>query len=373
VLLALLFRWTANEKLWPPLTLADRFLIAYVVWCYVASAWTSPDPHLTLRWALLNNLAILPYFLIRVFVRDERTLRWAFKALLAVGITECAYALICSASRHLFGTSFGADVGQYSAGFEGVHGTQAEANILGSYSACLAIMLLALYFSSVRKPAWLIWATAISLAALLVSLSRAAVLSFAFASIVLIFLGLRKRALWVRQLLPIAAVLTLLALPIVLTSGKNLAARFANLSQGGVQGDTETIGRLVAWAAAVQDIWQHPLAGNGIASFQLLADVKQWPILGDQPWVGNSIVRIVHDTGLIGLFLFLGVMVSIGRDAKRMLTERHTRHRLVVALAAGCIVYAVAFLSTEATILGFFWVHIGLLASACSLPVGAKF
>lgn len=367
VLLALVFRQLMGANESPVFTWADRFVVAYVVWCYIASAWPSPAPGLTLRWALLNNLAVLPYFLIRLLVRNERALRWTFNAFLATGIGECAYAVACFASRHLFGTSFGVEVGQYSAGFEGTYGTQAEPNILGSYSACLAIILLVVYFSDGRKRGWVVWGFTISLAAIFVALSRGAFISFVFGSAVLFSLGLKRRSFRIRKLLPIALGLAVVTAPIALISGRNLEARFAGLFQGGAESDTETIGRLVAWGASFEDIARHPIVGNGIASFQLLADVGQLPILGDRPWVGNSIVRIVHDTGLVGLLLFLGIIVSVSRDLKSALAGQGPRKRLIAAMAAGCLVYVVAFLSTEATILAFFWVHIGLLASACSL------
>jgi O-antigen ligase len=349
------------------LTATDYWVAAYVLWNYVSSAIMSPDPRLTLRWALLTNFVVLPYFLIQIFVVDRRILHWAFKAFLGIGIAECAYALICYIFRHLAGTSFGVEVGQYSAGLEGVYGTQYEPNILGSYSACLAVMLLVVFFLKPRRHTiWLAGGIIIVLAGLLVSLSRAAFLSFALTSLILLLFGIRSGVVRARKLLPITLGVAVFVAPIALTSGKHLASRFATLSGDEFQNDSETMERLISWTVALQDIWQHPIVGNGTASFQLLADARKVPSLGDRPWVANSVIRIVHDTGVIGLFLFVGMIFSLGRRIKTVIAGSSPERDMVIALLAGCLVYAIAFMAAEGTMLSFFWVHMGLLSSACS-------
>lgn len=365
VLAALLFRSMLHERPRIRLTLPDFVVAAYVVWNYVSSAWMSPDPKLTLRWALLNNLVILPYFLIRFLVTDERALRWAFKAFLTVGIAECALALVSFISKVFLQTSFGTETDQYAGGLGGVYGTQYEPNLLGSYAGCLAIMLLVLYFVGPRKPRWLVVGAIISIGALLVSLSRAAVIAFTLVSVVLLLVGVRVGLVKVRKILPLGFILALFLAPFAVTGGRNLLSRFVLLSAEGVENDSQTVARLVALTAAFDDIAQHPLVGNGTASFQLLADAKQLPILGERPWVGNSPVRILHDTGVIGLLLMASVVAVIGRNVWKAMAERSEAKEMVCALTAGCLVYAISFMSTEGTILSFFWVHIGLLASAC--------
>jgi O-antigen ligase len=366
VILVLLFRRVSIEGQRIKLTGTDYWIAAYVVWNYISSALMSPDPKLTLRWALLNNLVVLPYFLIRFVVRDERTLRWLFKAFLTVGVLECAYAAMCFASRHLFGTSFGTEMDQYAVGLGGAYGTQYEPNLLGSYAGCLTIMLLVFYFLSGRKPRWVVLASTVSLAALLVSLSRAAFLGFGLVLLVLMFMGMRAGLVSAKKLLPIGLIMGLFIAPFAATSGKNLLSRLVGLGAG-VENDPDSMARIVSWTAALTDIAQHPIAGNGTASFQLLADAKELPLLGDRPWVGNSPLRIVHDTGVIGLLLMAVVLLAIVRDVRRAIAGRGTGTDIIIVLTSGCIVYAVAFMATEGTMLSFFWVHVGLLASACSV------
>lgn len=364
VVVVFLFRWMFWQRPRLVLNSADYYVIAYILWNYVSSFLMSPAPQLTLRWALLNNLVILPYFLIRFLVHDERTLRWVFRAFLGVGIAECAYAVISFASRQLFGTSFGVEVGQYAAGFGGVYGTQYEPNLLGSYSACISIALLVIYFVGEQKPAWALPGVIIAVCAMVASLSRAALLSFGLVFILLTFLGLRMGLVRPKKVLLLAVCLTLFGLPILPMAGRNLTERFTSLTGGGIQDDTETVGRLAAWTLAVQDIWEHPLAGNGTASFQLLADAKEMPILGDQPWVGNSVVRVVHDTGVVGLVLFGLLLITVGKKIRETIAIGAAGKDIIFALSAGGLVYAIAFMATEGTMLAFFWVHMGLLVSA---------
>jgi O-antigen ligase len=372
VLLIFLLRLMFHDGPRISLTLADVAVASYVVWNYVSSVWMSPDPKSTLRWALLNNLVILPYFLIRFLVTDERTLRWVFRAFVAVGIAECVFAVLVFLAKQFFTLPFGTETDQYVGGLGGVYGTQYEPNLLGSYAGCLAIILLVLYFLSRRKPRWIIFGVIISLSALLVSLSRAAFIGFLFVAVLLLFVGVRVGLISLKKILPLGLVLALFVAPFAVTGGRSLLSRFSLLSAEGVENDSQTVGRLVAIAAAFEDIAQHPVVGNGTASFQLLADAKQLPILGDRPWVGNTPVRVLHDTGIIGLLLMGAVVAVLGRSVWRAMAAQNEARDIVCALAAGCLVYAITFMSTEGTMLAFFWVHIGVLASACLFASGPE-
>ena len=365
VSVVLCVRWLQGERSQFRWNGADKLLIAYVAWNYITSALLSPDPKMTLRWALLTNLVILPYWLVRYLVSDERTLGWMFKVFVLVGLTETAYAVISFVSQRLFGTSFGVEVGQYGA-FGGTYGTQVEANLLGSYSGCLAIILLVLYFSSERRPRWLFGGIVLAVAALIVSLSRAALIAFGFVSLVLLFLGVRRGLVRTRKLLLLGLTLALFLVPLA-ESGGNFAERFRNLSEQGIEDET-TMGRIMALSAAIQDISQHPMFGTGAGSFALtLQDERILSLLGEfRPWIGNTVIRILHDTGVLGLVLFGLVAVSIARQAKHAIAYGAYRTE-IIALLAGCLVYAIAFMSADGSMLAFFWVHLGILASAVVL------
>ena len=106
--------WLLRHKREMRLEKLDYWVVAYVVINYASSAFGSSVPSATLRWALMNNLAILPYFLIRLLIRDLETLGRAFRILLSVGIAESAYGILCYVSHHVLGTVAGMDTGYVS-------------------------------------------------------------------------------------------------------------------------------------------------------------------------------------------------------------------------------------------------------------------
>ena len=46
----------------------DYWIVAFVLINFVSSAVGSSAPGLTLRWALQNSLAVIPYFLVRLLI-----------------------------------------------------------------------------------------------------------------------------------------------------------------------------------------------------------------------------------------------------------------------------------------------------------------
>ncbi len=150
----------------------DYFLIAYIALNFLTSAVTSPEPRMTLRWAALSALAMIPYFLMRILVRNEGTLYKALHVMLWAGLAEAVYGILTFLSHLAFGTTLGIELEQY--GFtSGTYGTQYETNLFGSYTACCAIMFLALFVLSDRPGRrWYGWGFAITLVAAIVSLTR---------------------------------------------------------------------------------------------------------------------------------------------------------------------------------------------------------
>jgi hypothetical protein len=81
-------------------------------------------------------------------------------------------------------------------------------------------------------------------------------------------------------------------------------------------------------------------------------------------WLSNTPLRVLNDTGVVGLAAFLGFLVSlVWRFRKVAYYSDHRTRTVMVALMCGTVLYAMTFQATEATILAFTWVHLGLLAS----------
>ena len=197
-----------------------------------------------------------------------------------------------------------------------------------------------------------------------VALARAAIVGFVAVLLVLTIVGLRKKVLDIGRLIRFAVASLVLVSTVALIAGPYLSDRFRTILVEQPAEDPTTLGRLVAINVAIEDINQHPIIGSGTASLQLLANPNSESILGERPWVSNAPVRVLHDTGTVGLILLALFFAGIIRQTIKASSQGGRAARLVIALLAGCLLYAFAFQATDGTMLAFFWVHMGLLVSA---------
>jgi len=360
--------WLLFHKRRMRLEKLDYCILAYLAINYVSSAFTSPAPSDTLRWALLHNLAVLPYFLIRILVQDLETLGKAVQILLNVGIVESAYGVLCYVSHHVFGTVTGMEIGQYLVDVAAPYGSLYEPNLFGAYTACFAVLFLALYLAQGHSRLSNLICFLIASLATVLSFSRAALLAL----VVVIVWVLWKAGHPVKGGRNKLAVFTLgfgLMLLIATTAARGvLQERFTNLFQQGLAEET-TITRLIVTEEALQDIPNHPLLGSGTASFNLTFDwaryVPEWG--ASKTWIGNAPLRILHDAGLFGLTAILGFFLLVWRKIRRGLHGRNSQFAMLLGLSAGTLVYCISFQSSDGSNLAFCWVQLGFLASAAIL------
>lgn len=349
----------------------DYWILAFVAINFISSAFGSSAPASTLRWALQNSLAILPYFLIRILVRDSETLGKAFHILLAVGGLESAYGIFCYIAHHTFGTSVGMEIGQYFVDVAAPYGSMYEPNIFGAYAGCTAVMFLALYlFKDRGRTAYLMGFLVASLATVL-SFSRAALLGFGIA-VCWVFWKARSSSGGKRRSVTTIMVAAAIILGFSASALGVLRERFSNLYVSGLAEET-TMTRFIVLEEALQEVPSHPFLGSGTASFNLSFDwasyVPEWA--GNNAWIGNTTVRILHDTGLLGLATLVGFFVSVWWKVRKRLRNASGAVPMVVALAAGCLLYGICFQSSDGSILAFSWVQLGFLASAVTLAEGS--
>lgn len=352
------------------LHLFDYFLIAFVALNLFSSAVTSPEPDQTLRWAALQALVILPYFIVRALVRTREMLWKTWMALAVVMGLASLYGCVAFFSNRIFTTSFGVETEQYG-NIPGTYGTQFEANIFGSYAAAAAVMFLAAFLMSrSRNRQWWIAGFGVGILALAISLSRAVLLSFPVAALVTFWMTAKAQHLDTRRVVRVAAfgaIVLLLASPLLISM---LQERFENLGPNALTEDDTTIERLIQAKVAVDNIYEHPLFGTGTASFQL---VFRWQdyipgMEGLTGWLGNTPLRVLNDTGLVGFAVFLAFLASLAwRFRKLAHFSDHRTRTVLVALACGIVLYTMTFQSTEATMLAFTWVHVGLLATGLAI------
>ena len=361
--------WWKKVKDQPLWIRADYLLVVYIVVNFVSSAFMSVDRSQTVKWAAQQMLVILPYFFLRILITNRQRLRKAIEILLAVGVIEALYGLLCFYSNRFFGTEFGMEIGQYGS-IPGTYGTQLEANILGSTSAACMIMLLTLYFKE-RKSKFLAGA-AITYAGMAVSLSRAAVLAAGVASLVVIFYYWKKKIVTAQMLTRVAATLLVVTLVLAPALVSLYNERFSTLEVSDVSADSNTTVRVVTIAVAFDNILEHPILGNGTASFQLLSTYSEmgWSDVEQAAWIGNTEVRVLHDMGIVGLVVF-GLFIWYLFIPALKLAKRHATPELLGLLFAA-VLYSISFQATEGTFMGFSWIHLGLIACAVSLSQNAR-
>jgi O-antigen ligase len=372
VLLILLSRLITGQ-LRSSVSLLDYVLVVYVLFNVLTSAFFSPEPRLTLRWAALNAIVIGSYFLIRLLVSTQSALHNAFKILLWVGASESAYGIFCFFSHRAFGTNFGIAADQYGV-IPGTHGTQYEANLFGSYSACCAVMFFAIYLldEGVLRKGRILVGLGLCTAAALVSLCRAALAALLVVGLLIVIVGTTKRQLRLRQVIAAVCSFALLLLLISPFIGSFLQERFSTIELESPSADSSTWIRMISLGAALENIRSHPVFGSGTDSFQLTFNPRDYvgpSELDDYAgWISNTPVRVLHDTGIIGLGIFLAFLLTLAVQTVRAVRVAGGYTRVVImALAAGLLVYAITFQTTEATLLAFPWVHFGLLAAAVNI------
>jgi O-antigen ligase/polysaccharide polymerase Wzy-like membrane protein len=360
--LAAIFIYKREDKR-PVWMFLDLFVVAIIFMNIFSSIFMSIAPSQTFKWSMQQTLVILPYFLLRLLANNRRRFRQAMGLMLLAGTMAAAYGILCFYSYRLFGTEFGVAVGQYGE-IPGVYGSQFEANLLGSYcGACLIIMLFMYFREKNRK---LLWASAITFAGMVISLSRAALGATLLALAVLIIYSLRKRMVTRQTLRQACLVLAGVSVVLAASIAPLYLERFSTLALSNPTADDTTKIRVLGLGVALERTLEHPLLGAGTNSFQLDFDYAEIGYTGVDVggWIGNTELRVWHDTGVVGLGFLLVFLWLLFRRALRATNAGSPE--LMGLLLAG-LVYCVSFQATDATILSFPWVHLGMVATATSM------
>lgn len=347
----------------------DYFLLGFLWITYVSSAAYSPQPGTTLKNAAIFTLAVLPYWILRELIKDANSLQKAMPLFLIIGALEAIYGIFCFTGNALFGSKLGITYYYYLGALTAVHGSQWEPNIFGSYVCSFAAMFFFLYLQRDRARRWYLAGLAITGFAALLSLARAAWIGLVVAGAMCLFLRVGFRNLLRRVLVPALILTCILALGAALALRIDAVhERASSLSPDTVLEDPTLVHRMVFIDLALNDIVAHPWFGMGSNSFGVLWDWETEE--GTEPaWVGNIFIRIWHDSGLLGLTLFLafaGTLLS--RVWKLFRKERSSAlGNVAAALLVGLVVLTVAFQATEASTLAYTWVHLGLLRAFISV------
>ena len=343
--------------MWP-----DYALMAYSGLCIFSSVFRSIAPAQTFKWGMQQLLVILPYFFFRVLIEDSTMFRKAFSVLLVAGSVTAAYGILCFYSNLFFGTGLGVSLNQYE-DMSAAYGFQYEPNILGSFCGTLCVLMLVMYLYDPRRR--FLAGYVIGLAGMAFSLSRAALGATLVACLLVVLVGRSRGLLTKKVVLTLSKTTLYVALVTLPSVFSHYTERFSTVDIADPTADSNTLTRVVQATAASDEILKHPIFGGGVSSFQLAFD---WQSLGsdweDQGWIGNTELRVLHDTGVVGLAVFIAFLVSLVRKSRKALKQQSNPE--LVALLVSAVVYCISFQTTEGTILAFPWVHLGLIGCAAA-------
>ncbi len=257
----------------------------------------------------------------------------------------------------------------------GAFGTMLEPNILGSYCAAhlvLAVGVLALERGrlSIRGRWRVRIAATLCSVAVVISFTRSAWIGLAFGLVFLAVMAGNITARRARYLMMPVGAIAVSALLVLLLPGSAadfLRDKITNLLNP--ESPTAVL-RLLTYALAIEQTRVHPVMGWGTFTFAPLAaqgaDFAQyagWRSI----WITNFLLLALHDTGVIGLVLWvllLGSLLVPGWKMTRALGRYHIDDAARAAvLTAALATLLIPFLATTGFSLGYPWVLAGLLGA----------
>lgn len=336
----------------------------------VAGGFFSPLPSSGLQNGLRIGASVLVFVLMINLIPDRRQWWWAVWLFLAMGVAEAAFGVF---ARVLYPTGVNLGV-QVAWNFtEPIpYGTFEEGNLFGSHVASWALLLLMLVMVGRAVPSWSAGRKAVLLLGLLVlllglylSLSRAAWLMFA-AGAALIWVFHRRdrwhqgnRLLLMAAAIPFAVLLVLEVAP-HLPSSWPFAERIQSFLS--LASDATFSARLSDWSLALNDWRRQPLTGWGPGSFyDLHGFLRARPA-----WISNLSVRLLHETGILGMVAFTTFVAALILPALRVvqrLSRMEDRSALLGLSIAYFVLLVIAYQSTDGIWLAASWVNAGLIAS----------
>jgi putative inorganic carbon (HCO3(-)) transporter len=132
--------------------------------------------------------------------------------------------------------------------------------------------------------------------------------------------------------------------------------------------------RIELWSASIPYFLSHPIFGNGFGTFQLIGfQIDDWSAAAH-----NDYLRLLVETGIIGLSGFLILLVSLARlgiKAKRKATDRYFSYitsGFVCFLSAYVLMSFTDNLFNHGGVQWYFWAYAGVIASIIRLKKGGR-
>src|SRR4030066_859903 len=339
----------------------DWILIVWLLINLLSSSINAPDRNKSLKYFVLLGLMVLMYLVLVQLLSNERTLHKAVVLFLMVGTLTSLFGILAR-WLYAFGLNLGVQIDPSTK--EPIpYGTLWEGNIFGSYTMSFALCFLALLSTSeIRKRHRLVLSRGflVDFSATLLSLSRGAYLVSA-GGLLMIFLFVRKNFLrrWFFAITIVGLLLLISYGSLTVDESRSpiitRALSLSNFTEASWQG------RLYYYQQAL-DSWKvHPLIGWGAGS---VGQLYTYVTVKLPAWVGNLEIRMLHDSGFLGVCTFVLFLIMVIGNAMRAVVKAKTcfNRNLLITFLVSFIGLLIAYQATEATWLGFTWVHIAFLS-----------
>jgi O-antigen ligase len=282
---------------------------ATAVLATLASGWSHD-----INWlrALLFLAKYLEYFVLYFLVLNNLRGRNDIRNYFIAALVTCAVVSVMCISQIPGG-------GRVTAPFEGEDG---EPNTLGGYLVFMLALASGFYFTASSTRERVLWLSFAALATLplLYTLSRSSWLAGTIVAVMLLWRIPRKGQLLAAGVMAVA--LSPLFLPeevvhrLEFTFGQ--PPEPGQIQVGRTRLDTSLSARIRSWQYGLVGWTQKPLVGHGVAGYGFM---------------DAQYVRVLTETGLLGLAAFVWLAISIWRMARHRL--RHARDRFASALSLG--------------------------------------
>ena len=118
--------------------------------------------------------------------------------------------------------------------------------------------------------------------------------------------------------------------------------------------------RVSEWRTALGDLHVSPIFGLGTGTYGLRHPLKS----GVTNYIGNLWLRVLYDTGIAGLLLFVGAVAITLFPTRTLLRAKGPWATLARALTFGWLPLIVAYAGTDDTLFMWPWVFLGLIGAA---------
>jgi O-antigen ligase len=266
----------------------------------------------------------------------------------------------------------------------GAYGTMLEPNLFGSFTGAHLVMAMALLVVGMQRAEAAVhtrlarWTAAVVAVGLVLSFTRAAWLGALAGLAMFAVFGPRSVGVRVplrRLVAPLGVGLAVVVVLLLLPGDAGTLFRFKIFNLVNLESQTVVL-RALTYNMALEQTAAHPVIGAGTFTFAALtaqgSDFQQfenWRNL----WIGNYLLLALHDTGVVGLVLWGGLLWSIlSRGARLARDLRDTDVALasqIFALTLAAASLLIPFLATTGFTLAYPWLLIGLLGGYCRLAV----